>query len=367
MRRWLLLAALLAGPASATQAVASSAGLVTMMGGLRPLSTVLEGLGASTGRSVLVLPGVPDVQVGYQFERVPWSAAWGAVVSAHGLRWCITDALVLVGGADAVTAACATLPAAVLPAPAAPSEPAASGVNLSSVRYRAAELPPVVTSAPAPLPAPVARHAVRVRILELADNASTSAGVDWSKGLLGTLLGAAAGYAAGVVPTFAPADLTRTVSALEARGLARKLDDVRLILTDGTPTAFRSGGNLQLNLLGAGDQKIERQVQYGLGLNLASQTEPDGSVSVVAAADLSSPVSVSNPQLLDLATRSINGAVTLRPGAGAVLAAFTSMRDEGDGSGLPGLNRVPVVGLLAGRSSSTATRTTVVVTLELVE
>lgn len=372
MRSWLLLAALLAGPVSAQSAVASSGGMVTMMGGARPLSTVLDALGRQSGASVLVLPGVPDVQVSYQLAGVPFSVAWDAITGAHGLFWCAGGGVLAVGPAESVGRVCAGLPGGVMHpqrdsvAPAGDGGgPELTGSSLVGARLPVAQIAPLAQSPESPAVSGPRRHNVRIRLLEVADNASGTVGVDWSSGLLSTVIGAAAGAAAGVLPSFVPSDLSRTVSALESRGLARKLDDVRLVLTDGSPTVFRSGGSLQLSLVGGGDTKIERTLQYGLTLNLTPTPEVDGSLSVAVNADLSSPVSVSNPQLLDLTTRAVQSSVTAAPGRGVVLAAFASTRDEGTVSGLPGLSSVPGVSVLAGRTSSTAARTTVIVTLEM--
>jgi type II secretory pathway component GspD/PulD (secretin) len=213
------------------------------------------------------------------------------------------------------------------------------------------------------------RWSVRIRLLELADNSNAAGGVDWSKGLLPAALVAGAslltGGSAGAL--LQARAITDTVSALEQRGLARKLDDVRLVLSEGKPSLFRSGGTLQLSLLGGGADggKIERSLPYGLTLNVTPAEQSDGSVSLDVAADLSSPVSTTNTALLDLATRSINSQIAVRPGSSVVLASFASVRNEQDASGLPVLSALPVVGLLAGRSSTTTSRTSVVVTLDL--
>lgn len=341
----------IASSARAESAFVSSAGVVTVQGAAMPLPLYLESLGRQSGRSVVVLPGVSAAPVLHQFVRVPWRVAWDTVVSAHGLVSCLGSEVVVVGPPGApLSASCdavgAPLPAPVA-APAAPAAPVASG------------------EVAGPVVGPVAprRYPVRLRLLELADNSGSAGGVDWSGGFLGQVLGVAASAATGL--GFNPASLTSTVSALEQRGLARKLDDVRLMLTEGRSTSFQSGGTLQLSLIGAGSAAIERNLQYGLSLSMTPAVQADGSVSIDVTADLASPASVSNPALLDLSRRNIQSSVLAAPGAGVVLAAFTSTRDEAAASGLPGAASVPGLGWLAGRASSSAARSTVVVTLEL--
>lgn len=359
--------------ARAQSAFASSSGLVTVQGSAMPLPLYLDALGRQSGRSVVVLPGVPVDMTAHQFVRVPWRIAWDSVVAAHGLVSCIGAEVVAVGvpGA-ALRAACDAVGAGLPAEPAAASgagDTGLSGAPLAGFGSRVA-VPSVSASAVGVAPGssaigPVAprRYAVRLRLLELADNAASGGGVDWSKGLLGQLLGAAASLAAGA--GFNPGTLTSTVSALEEKGLARKLDDVRLVLTEGRPTTFQSGGTLQLSLIGSGSAAIERNLQYGLSLSLTPAVQADGSVAVDVSADLASPASVSNPALLDLARRNVQSSVLAQPGSGVVLASFQSIREEAAASGVPGAAAVPAVGWLAGRASSSTARSTVVVTLEL--
>lgn len=364
--------------------VASSAGHVVVVGSPMPLPAYLRALGAQSGRSVLVLPGTSSELVDMQWDRVPFDTAWGAVLAAYGLESCRSAAVLAVGKRPGLDPVCASLgvPLAVVPdaEPVAESGPSlftlgatgdradprtllAAFTPLDSTADRADPRTSTPVAALPDVPTIPARYGVRVRILELADNSSSAGGVDWSNGLLGGLLGA--GVSALTGGTFVPSVLTNSVSALESRGLARKLDDVRLVLVEGKSTAFRSGGTLQLSLVGAGSANIERQLSYGLTLSVTPTAQPDGSVALDVAADLSSPVSVSNPALLDLSTRSVAGSPLVRPGAGVLLAAFASVRNEESGQGLPGAAGVPVVGWLAGRASSSAGRSTVVVTLEL--
>lgn len=389
LRRGVLLGVLLSGLAAAqsSAAYASSEGTVTtVLSSPVPLPAFLAGLGRQVAASVVVLPGVPETLVAYQFARLPWPVAWSTVTGAHGLAFCRSAALLVVGLPESAARTCAavdlqlTTPGAPQPVTVAPLPDLPPlegfGVRVASSSV-SAKLPPPLPDFDIPAPVPVldeapvvagpvlpVRYPVRVRLLEIADNSSTAGGVDWSANLLSNLLGA--GVSALTGGAFLPADLTKSISALEQQGTARKLDDVALVLTSGRSTQFRSGGTLQLSLLGGGDSKIERNIQYGLTLDLEPVALDDGSVSLTVSADLSSPASVSNPQLLDLTSRSVSSQVTARPGSGVVVAAFTSVRDERTGAGLPGVSSVPVVGWLAGRASASSARSTVVVTLELV-
>lgn len=316
---WPAVLALVLGSASASVAL-DSAGRVTTEGAV-PLSQYVEALGRSRYQTVITR-GISSEVVSYRYRLVPWELAWDTTLSLHGLTSCMpAPGVVVVGTSDALGATC-------------------------------------------PLSSAVSRYPVRLRVLEIADSASAAAGLDWSRGLLPSVLGAAANIVAGGAP-FVPSQLSSSLRALEAQGLARKLDDVRLTLTPEQLTEFRSGGTLQLSLLGQGaDTKIERALQYGLTLGLQPAVQSDGTLAVSVRADLSSPVSTSNVHLLDIASRSVVTGVTLQQGAGVVVAAFSSARDESNASGLPSVRGS--FGPLAGLSSSSAARTTLVVTLELV-
>jgi len=373
VRSWVLAALLLVSSASAADsgtAFAASGQLVTVMRSTasEPLGAFIEALGRSVGLDVVLLPGMPDAQVSYSYTKKPFSSVLHGITAGFNLASCVQDAVLYVGPQDAVQRVCAGVIS---------DATSGDGSTLSDASFGSRFFPaggglaPVVLRTDAPLAGSTvagparspARYAVRVRLLEISDNAAVGGGVDWSAGLLPAVVGA--GLAALGGGGYVPASLTQSISALEQHGLARKLDDVRLQLTDGQATQFRSGGTLQLSLVSAGAEKIERSLPYGLTLGLTPVAAADGSVSLSVVADLSSPVSTSNTALLDLATRSVTGSVALRPGAGVVLASWSSVRDEGDSSGLPGVSSLPVVGYLAGRSSTTSARSTVVVTLDL--
>jgi type II secretory pathway component GspD/PulD (secretin) len=354
MRSFLLSVLLLVGAASAQSRPVPGVSVgprgVSIVSGGAPLAAYLQSLAAVRGQSMVVLPGVPDISLTVNVVDADPIELLSNLLAAYSLGDCVRAGVRYIGPSAAVLGVC---PAPVVVVP--PVEVAAA---------------PVPVAAPAPvLPAIPQRWAVRIRLLELADNSATAGGVDWSKGLLPAAITAGvsllSGGAAGAL--LQGGALADTVSALEQRGLARKLDDVRLVLADGKPTVFHSGGTLNLSLLGGGADggKIERSLPYGLTLNVVPSLQSDGAVSLVVQADLSSPVSTSNTALLDLATRSLSSQVAVKPGSSVLLASFASVRDEQDASGLPFLSSVPVVGLLAGRSSVTAARTSVVVTLDL--
>lgn len=362
MRGLLLSALLLAtGPAGAQVVASGPAGTVFMTGGVKPLSVVLDALGRQVRPNVLVLPGVPDVAVNYSFTSVSPEIALATVATAHDLAYCLSDGLVLVGGRSAVERACAAVPGgAVYPVLLGDLvAPVSVTVEVPQPVAAPAAVPAVVAP-PAP-PAPQ-RVGVRLRIIELADNSSAAAGVDWSKGLLSGVVSLAAGALSGSVPSLSSLTFTQSLQALERQGLARKLDEVQLSLTVGQSTAFQSGGNLQLSLIGSGETKIERTIPYGLNLTLQPSETADG-VQVAVNADLSNAVSTSNTSLLDVARRSVNTTVDLGS-APVLVAAWSAIREEKNGSGLPGLARIPFAGYVAGQADQSASRSTLVVTLE---
>ncbi len=327
---------------------------VSIVSGGAPLTAYLQSLAAVRGQNMVVMPGIPDVSLTLNVQDADPSDLLSNLLAAYGLTDCVRGGVRYMGPPAATASVCPPAPS-----PAVPSALVSSPSN---------SVVPAVSVVPPALAVP-RRWSVRIRLLELADNSNAAGGVDWSKGLLPAALVAGAslltGGSAGAL--LQARAITDTVSALEQRGLARKLDDVRLVLSEGKPSLFRSGGTLQLSLLGGGADggKIERSLPYGLTLNVTPAEQSDGSVSLDVAADLSSPVSTTNTALLDLATRSINSQIAVRPGSSVVLASFASVRNEQDASGLPVLSALPVVGLLAGRSSTTTSRTSVVVTLDL--
>lgn len=349
MRAVLLSALLLLGSVAAAEgaAVASSAaGMVTVSSYARqPLASFLVALGKSQSLDVVPV-GVPSVEVAYTFTNRPFASVWSMLTAAHGLVSCEKDGVMIVGPASALTSACGL----VSPPASTTVQPAAAVSSETTPTVRAA---------------PPARVALRLRVLEIADNSQAGGGVDWEKGLLPSVLAGVAALVSGAPGVVSPSALTNSISALEREGLARKLDDVRLVVTEGKTASFQSGGTLQLSLIGGGEATIQRQLPYGLNLSFDVARDGDEAYSVGVVGDISSPVSTQNVSLLDMSRRGVSTNVSVRPGAAVVVASWGAVRDEASGSGLPGAARVPVVGYLAGRASSGSSRSTVVVTLEV--
>jgi hypothetical protein len=206
--------------------------------------------------------------------------------------------------------------------------------------------------------------AVRLRVIEIGENSGLQLGTQWSTQILSDLLSFAVGdvYAPYRLLT---SDLADAVRLVESSGAGRKLDDILLNGIIGVPLSFQAGGTVNVNLVGAGEQNISASYPYGLTVAITANRLDDGTITLDYSIDSSSTVSASDPSLINVASRGINSSVDLFCGEAAIIAAFRQDYSDNTGSGLPGLGSLPVVGYAFAVDTFTATKTTLLVSLEV--
>ena len=274
-----------------------------------PLSTFLQSVGGVSGRSVVPL-GVPDTPVTIQVTAVPWGQFWKTLLLAYNLQSCEQDGVLYVGTGDAITRACGLKP-------------------IAARAYR-----------------------MKLTLFEVSQDKARSLGGNLPA-ILGNVLAAAQ---SGNPAALLTADWSKAFSALESAGVATRQDEITLNTVDGQEANYRNGGSLAVNLVGSGAANIEKTLSYGLSARVTPFSLAGEAVNVHYTLDVSTPINVSTPNLLQLATRTLNGVVNLRPGESVAVVSTSSNRADTSGSGVPGVAAVPGAGFLAGSGSDTAGR-----------
>lgn len=314
-----------------------------------PLGDAFLVLGIIAEHDVLVL-GVPSTTVQLPQQVDDWRGLMDVLTRAHGLEWCLVGWNIVVGPEGRVC------------------EEGTPGRRLADevAGDHASTVAEVTTVTAEGNPSDVAAAArpealgLRLRVVQIDERLATELGISWRSGVFNTAaqLVLGGGLIAGGV--FPPHSFDEIVSFLETEGVAVRLEDLTLAAVVGYPVVFNRGGTINVTL--ARETSVERSYTYGLGLTVTANRSDDAVVLEYVFND--SAPSVQSVELIDIAATSSRGAVVALCGETVVLANSASVRDEGEGGGLPGAARLPGVGWLGGSGSDRVTTGSFVVTLE---
>jgi hypothetical protein len=318
-----------------------------------PLVTALQASAVAAGIDVIIAD-VPDVQVYLSRTAGDWRRVLEGLASAYGLTLCeLVPGTLLVTGAPGADRVCVVEP-----------EPVSAPV---------VEPEPVV----APPPAPEVReheeangngaehYDIRLRVIEIAEQDGVSLGFDWQGGVFDTVAALVVGDYAAVARRLVSGEITAAIRFLESEGIGRRIDDLRVRAVPGIPALFRSGGDVTVNLVGAGNENISRTYGYGLSLSVTAGERSEGGVPLAVSIDASSPVNVSRPDLLTMSRRTVDSRVHLDCGEAVVLGSLFRLSEDYAGQGLPGVAEVPGLGFAFGTLGHNRSATSLVLTLEL--
>lgn len=203
----------------------------------------------------------------------------------------------------------------------------------------------------------------RLRIVQLDETRAASLGIDWAGRAFETaslLAGGVALVELGFMPSPALDDV---LIFLEREGIATRLEDLELGGILGRPVTFDRGGSINVSLPSEGGG-IQRSFTYGLQVTVTGERHGDGLLLEYVISD-SNPSNVADPENIQLTATSTRSVTRAGCGESVVLASLYSARDEGQGSALPVIGRVPGVGYLGGVGTDTIGRVAVVVTLDV--
>ncbi|MBM7481025.1 pilus assembly protein CpaC [Bradyrhizobium sp. USDA 3686] len=208
------------------------------------------------------------------------------------------------------------------------------------------------------------------------NNSSTSVGADPAGslpvlGTLGTLVGAVAGGAApapfgslltSIIRTSSGGSVDLLISALETKGLARRLAEPNLTTLSGDAARFLAGGEFPVPVAStAGTAGLVPTVtiefkKFGVELAFVPTVLSRGVINLrvepsVSELDFSNAVQIAGTVIPALTRRDARTTVELRDGQSFAIAGLLQTRNRQDVSQLPWIGSVPVIGTLFSSKS----------------
>ncbi|MGO9172159.1 MAG: type II and III secretion system protein family protein [Rhodomicrobium sp.] len=194
------------------------------------------------------------------------------------------------------------------------------------------------------------------------ENIQSGGFVDTGKGNFtnNTIFSSASGLASNLIPfgTFGgrvlggPVKIDAFVSALEEKGLARRLAEPNLIALSGDTASFLAGGEFPFPVgVNAFNQVSVEFKKYGVGLAFTPTVLSDGQINLkiepeVSELDTANTVSIGAYQIPSLSVRRASTTVELRDGQSFAIAGLLQGSHVADTQQLPWLGDAPVLGTL---------------------
>lgn len=190
-------------------------------------------------------------------------------------------------------------------------------------------------------------------------------------GTLGTLVGSAAGGAAAppfgslltsIIRTSSGGSVDLLISALETKGLARRLAEPNLTTLSGDAARFLAGGEFPVPVAStAGTAGLVPTVtiefkKFGVELAFVPTVLSRGVINLrvepsVSELDFGNAVSIAGTTIPALTRRDARTTVELRDGQSFAIAGLLQTRNRQDVSQLPWIGSVPVIGTLFSSKS----------------
>ncbi|MCU7806225.1 MAG: type II secretion system secretin GspD [Candidatus Thiodiazotropha sp. (ex Lucinoma borealis)] len=184
---------------------------------------------------------------------------------------------------------------------------------------------------------------------------------------------------AGVIPGFnfsvirSTSDVRAVLSALAEESLIRVLSSPSVMVLDNESAFIQVGDQVpvvtgQQQSTASENAAIINTISYkdtGVMLEVTPRVNPGGLVTMEVTQEVSdvSTVAASSVDSPTISTRKINSTVAVQNGEALILGGLITDRDDNGSTGLPYLNKLPVIGWLFGQESKFSKRTELVVVL----
>ncbi len=196
---------------------------------------------------------------------------------------------------------------------------------------------------------------VQVRIQEVAHSISYDLGLDITGGLgqlSASILDTGLRFIFDSAAAVSSFNIGAVLDALETQGLSRRVDDGNITVLDNQTGYIQSGGTIFISLPGSGEN-IEREIPYGVQLEVTPRVANDGSVTLVIVAKVEDLLSAANdPNFVHLSNRSVTSTVNLEPGQTALLGGLMQNQFKLTKKRVPVLGYIPIIGELFGSTVS---------------
>jgi general secretion pathway protein D len=162
------------------------------------------------------------------------------------------------------------------------------------------------------------------------------------------------------------------VRAMEDSGNTKTLSAPSLVVMNNQPAMIQVGNNVPVNQsyitpgLGTGSNTIGTlgQVQYlttGVILKVVPRVNPGGLVYLDVSQEVSNPTTQDKNGNYTIADRSMQTQVAVQSGQTVLLGGLIQQNEGTNDNGVPGLNRIPILGRLFGTTSRNRDRTELIV------
>ncbi|MGO4703427.1 type II secretion system secretin GspD [Dyella sp. 2RAB6] len=191
----------------------------------------------------------------------------------------------------------------------------------------------------------------------------------WGLGQGGTAYnpGTATSPGDGFFYSFINHNLQVAVRALETNGNTKTLSAPSLVVLNNQVAQIQVGDQVPINQTsvnpGVGTATYN-QVNYlntGVILNVQPRVNPGGLVYLNVQQQVSSPTYPAGASNPTISQRSMGTQVAVQSGQTVLLGGLISQQDGTTDTGIPGLNRIPVLGRLFGSTNRNRTRTELIV------
>jgi pilus assembly protein CpaC len=234
-------------------------------------------------------------------------------------------------------------------------------VNRVAALISTLALLPRLVAAAAPIdPPPLIQ--IGVEVVEVDEQKTEKLGIRW----IDTILVQESNVPAVLkVGTFARSKITAALQALIQEGAADLLANPKLVARDGGTASFHAGGELPYAVAGTlGTVTIEFK-QYGINLKINPKLD-NGRIALSVLAEVSGPddnnsVSLAGNTVPGIRSRQVSSEVTLVPGNTLTMAGLIQNQKQTIVVGVPGLMRIPWLGVLFRHKTLTNQRTSIVV------
>lgn len=202
---------------------------------------------------------------------------------------------------------------------------------------------------------------LEVRFIEAERNKSKELGIRWEVASkhFGSILGAA-----GLVTTSVPfgtvlgsilnngVSADALVSALEARGVARRLAEPNLVALSGHKASFLAGGEFPIPVARGDQGEVTVEFKkFGVGLEFTPTVLKDGIINLhiapeVSEIDVANSVKYGDIEIPSLSVRRASTTVQLRDGQSFVMAGLLQNSNTVSRRQFPWLGDIPILGAL---------------------
>lgn len=213
---------------------------------------------------------------------------------------------------------------------------------------------------------------VQVRIQEVTTTAVQNLGINLRGGLGNfavNFLEGALNFIFDAQNAVSGLNIGAVLDTLERQGLARRVDDTTLTISNNGTGSILAGGTIFV-LLPSASENIEREIEYGVQIDVSPRINNEGLIILDVSARIDDPISeLTNPNFFEISTRRINSIVTITPGQTILLGGVFQNSFNSTSEGVPFFSSIPIIGNAFSRNVNNLSNTEIllVITADILE